>query len=129
MKLLFLPFVLYTFIEYLLLRKKEKINNIYLQLFVIPIIGIIIYLIIFVPIYSLIGENMILSIGLLFIVICIEQFLSYKLSLREPIIYQKAIGYVGIIIMIVLFAYLTYNPLYNDLFLDKKENTYGIIND
>jgi len=129
MKLIFYSYVLYTFLEYLLLRKKERINNLNLQLFIIPLIGIILYLIIFVPIYSIIGENMILSIGLLFIVICIEQFLSYKLSLREPIIYQKAIGYVGIIIMIVLFAYLTYNPLYNDLFIDKKENTYGIIND
>ena len=129
MKLLFLPFVLYTFIEYFLLRKKERINNLYLQLFIIPIISIIIYLIIFIPIYSIIGENMFLSIGLLFIVICIQQFLSYKLSLIKSIIYQKAIGLIGIILILVLFAYLTYNPLYNELFLDKQENTYGIIND
>lgn len=129
MKLIFYSYVLYTFLEYLLLRKKERINNLNLQLFIIPLIGIILYLIIFVPIYSIIGENMILSIGLLFIVISLEQFISYKLSLCKPVFYQKAIGCIGTILIFTLFAYLTYNPLYNDLFIDKKENTYGIIND
>lgn len=126
MKLLFTPFVVYTIVEYLFLRKYEKINNIYFQLFLIPIVGIIIYLLIFLPVYYKIGENMIFSIALLFVTICIEQFLSYKFCKSEEFKYQTTIGVFGCILTLFAFSYFTYLPLKQELFFDTQNEIYGI---
>ena len=72
MKLIFTSYVFYGIFDYLLLKKnKLNFNNFVFQLFIVPIIGIILYLIIFIPLYDNFGENMIISIGLLFIIIII----------------------------------------------------------
>ena len=126
MKLLFTPFVVYTIVEYLFLRKYEKINNIYFQLFLIPIVGIIIYLLIFLPVYYKIGENMIFSIALLFVTICIEQFLSYKFCKLEEFKYETTIGVFGCILTLFAFSYFTYLPLKQELFFDTQNEIYGI---
>ena len=63
MKLIFSSYVFYGIFDYLLIKKNNiKYNNFLIQLFLIPIIGIILYLIVFIPIYNKIGENMIISI-------------------------------------------------------------------
>lgn len=129
MKLLFTPFITYSIIEYLMFRNKIKMNNFFISLFIIPLISIITYLIIFLPIYNLIGENMIVSITLLFLVICLEEFISYKLYTYHKIMYEKPLGIIGTITLLLMFIYLTYYPFYNYIFMDSKENTYGIIND
>lgn len=115
MKLLFVPFLIYTLIEYYFISKKQ--NNICLQLFLVPVIGIITYLSIYLPIYNIIGENMLISISLLLIVILFEQFISYKLAIKEEIKYQKIIGIVGLFITFFTFIYLTYNPLNYYIFI------------
>lgn len=107
-------------------KKKINFNNFFLQLFIIPIIGIIIYLIILLPIYNLIGDNMFISISLLFLVIILEQFLSFKLLNFKNIKYQNIIGFIGIIIVYIVFGYLTYNPPLNYVFYDTLNNKYGI---
>lgn len=109
MKLLFIPFVIYTIFEYFFINKKQ--NNIGLQLFLVPIIGILFYLIIYLPLYNIIGENMFVSIILLSITIILEQFISYKLALKAEVKHSKKIGLVGLIIVFITFIYLTYNPL------------------
>lgn len=124
MKLLFTPFIIYTLFEYFFINKNQ--NNLLLQLFIVPIVGIISYLIIYIPIYDLIGENMFVSISLLFIIIILQQFISYKLSIKENIKYQNVIGIIGIIITIFTFIYLTYKPININLFYDKKNHIYGI---
>ena len=127
MKLIYTSFIFYGIFDYLLLRKnKIKINNFLIQLFLIPIIAIIIYLIIFIPIYNNIGENMIISIGLLAIVILIEQILSYFMLQYKEIKYQNIIGIIGIILIYIIFGYLTYNPIENYIFFDTVKDKYGI---
>ncbi len=127
MKLIYTSFVVYGIVDYILLNKnKIQFNNFLLQLFIIPIIAIILYLIIFIPIYNNFGENMIISIGLLFLVIVVEQFLSYHLLRYRKIKYQNIIGIIGIILIYIIFGYLTYRPLENYVFFDTIENKYGI---
>ena len=40
--------------------------------------------------------------------------------------YSNAIGIILIIFMYVVFGYLTYNPIENDLFYDTQKKIYGI---
>lgn len=125
MKLIYTSYIFYGIFDYILLRK-NKINNFFIQLFLIPIISIILYLIIFIPIYKMIGENMIISIGLLAIIIIIEQILSYFILQYKEIKYQNFIGIIGIILVYIIFGYLTYNPIENYLFYDTVKDKYGI---
>ena len=74
----------------------------------------------------MIGENMIISIGLLAIVILIEQILSYFILQYKQIKYQNIIGIVGIIIIYIIFGYLTYKPIENYIFYDTVKDKYGI---
>ena len=127
MKLIFTSYVFYGIFDYLLLKKnKISFNNFLLQLFLIPIVGIILYLLIFIPIYNNFGENMLISIGLLFLVIIFEQVLSYYFLQFKEIKYQNIIGIVGIIITYIIFGYLTYNPVENYIFFDISNSKYGI---
>lgn len=127
MKLIYSSFIFCGLFDYLLLKKnKIYFNNFLLQLFLIPIIGIILYLIIFIPIYKIIGENMIISIGLLGIIIIIEQILSYFILQYKEIKYQNLIGIIGIILVYIIFGYLTYKPIENYIFFDTIKDKYGI---
>ena len=127
MKLIFTSYVFYGIFDYLLLKKnKISFNNFLLQLFLIPIVGIILYLLIFLPIYNNFGENMLISIGLLFLIIIFEQVLSYYFLQFKEIKYQNIIGIVGIIITYIIFGYLTYNPVENYIFFDISNSKYGI---
>ena len=127
MKLIYTSFVFYGIFDYLLLKKnKINFNNFLIQLFLIPIIAIFIYLIIFIPIYKIIGENMIISIGLLAVVILIEQILSYFILQYKEIKYQNIIGIIGIILIYIIFGYLTYKPIENYIFYDTVKDKYGI---
>ena len=126
MKLIYTSFILYGIIDYIFLLKNKNFHNFLFQLWVIPIIGIILYLLIFIPIYNRFGENMIISIGLLFIIILIEHIISYFLLQAKPIKYQTIIGIIGIIIVYIIFGYLTYKPIENDLFFDTQNEKYGI---
>ena len=70
MKLIFTSYVFYGIFDYLLLKKNRiSFHNFLLQLFLIPLIGIILYLSIFIPIYNNFGENMLISISLIFLII------------------------------------------------------------
>lgn len=126
MKLLFTPFILYTVIEYLLINKYERINNLYLQLFLIPVVGVTVYLMIYLPIYYSIGENMFVSFVLLFLVIGLQQYLSYHLSLKEEFKYQTTLGILGSLLTFSVFTYLTYLPFKQELFFDTQKEIYGI---
>ena len=127
MKLIYTSFVFYGIFDYLLLKKNKIVfNNFLIQLFLIPIIAIFIYLIIFIPIYKIIGENMIISIGLLAVVILIEQILSYFILQYKEIKYQNIIGIIGIILIYIIFGYLTYKPIENYIFYDTVKDKYGI---
>ncbi len=125
MKIIYTSYILYSIIDYLLL-KKYNINNFSLQLSLVPLIGIIVYLMIYIPIYNIIGENIIFSIGLLFVIIALEQFINYHLLIYKNIRCGNIISLITIIIIYTVFGYLTYHPIKNYIFFDTKESKYGI---
>lgn len=128
MKLIFTSYLICEIIEcFILRRKKIMVNNYYLQLLIVPIIGIIIYLILFLPLYNIFGENLFISLTLLFIIICLEHYLSIKLFNKANYKYEKKLGIIGIIIVYAIFTYLTYYPFNTLLFYDTINKGYGII--
>lgn len=126
MKIISSSILLFGIFEYCILNKL-KINyyNYLLSLFLPIIIGIITYLIIYLPIYNIIGEKIFISISLLFIIIILTQVISYFILKKNNINYN-IISLIGVIIIYIIFGYLTYFPPKNYIFLDKNEQKYGI---
>lgn len=129
MKIFFTATLIWGAIDYYLLKK----NNIYyenfsFQLFFTPFIAIPIYLLMYIPLRNAIGESMVLSISLMFIVYVICQIISYKLLTMDNLGFINKLTIPLILICYGVFIYLTYNPLHNYLFYDKTEAKYGISN-
>ena len=82
------------------------------------LLGVLVYLIIFIPIYKLLGETMFISISLMLIVYILMKFLSFKILQSE----ELNINILPVIIIglgIILFIILTFYPLHNFLFFDE----------
>ena len=129
MKLIFSAVIFYGIIDYIILQKfKIKYNNFFTSLFVSALTIIPIYLIMFLPIYYKIGENMIITIGIMLLSIIISQVISYNILKAKDFDKINIVSLILIIVSYIIFAYLTYNPIKNELFFDTKEEKYGINN-
>ena len=123
MKMIYSTYFIFNFLLYLF--RKERLNNFILNSFVSAIFNIIIFLLVYLPIYYTFGENMIFTFILLFISIFITNIISYKILNRT---FNKNLCIISSILAIsvfILFAYLTFNPPKNPLWLDKQDNIYG----
>lgn len=127
MKLLITPLLFYALIEYFIYRKKNiKFNNFSLSYGISMIVGIISYLIVYLPIDYYFGHNMIVSIVLLFLDYILISYISYCILNTKEIKYSKMIGALLIIFTYFIFYYLTYYPVHSYLFYDTKDKVYGI---
>lgn len=128
MKLILTSSSLYYILNYIYIniKKNEIPHNYFLATSLTPILSIGLYLIIFLPVYYNIGENMIISIGLLFIILIFAAYIHHKITKKKAIPLSNIFGVVLIIITYIIFGYLTYNPPTTDLFFDTKNEKYGI---
>lgn len=124
MKLLFSSIIVSGIIQkVILLYKKENIKNVCFSNFIAAIISIPIFLIIFLPIYYIFGENFPLTIFIMLISIIIAEYISYKITnLKDLNMEKKTI--ILVIITYIMFGILTYYPPKYDLFKDIKECIY-----
>lgn len=127
MKLIFSTFIIYGIVDYILLTKfKLPKNNFFLNILISALACIGIFLIIWLPIYYKTGENMIITLIVLFISIVFSQIISYYILNS---INKKLLNYISIIVIIfimTIFAYFTYYPLFNEFFFDPTKEKYGI---
>ena len=129
MKLLFSAVIFYGITDYIILQKFNiKYNNFVTSLFISAVTIIPIYLIMFLPIYYKTGENMVVAITIMAISIIISQIISYYILKAKDFDKLNLASLILIIISYIVFAYLTYYPLKNDLFFDTKEEKYGLNN-
>lgn len=127
MKMIYTTYLIDSIILFLLFKKYNiKFNNFFEALFLSSIISITSFLIIWLPIYYRIGENLLITLIILLISIFLSQIASYYIltSFKNNILNYIAFGFV--ILFIILFAYFTYYPLHNDFFLDPLNQKYGI---
>ena len=127
MKIIFTSTLLYGIIDYLLLKKYNiKYNNFPFQLYFTALSTIPIYLVIYIPLYKLLGENMFVSIALLLLVYIIGQWISYHILKEKNIKILNIIAIPVILLSYLGFIYLTYNPIHNYIFYDTLNEKYGI---
>ena len=105
---------------------EKKGNNYYLNILVKPLVGVLFYLIIFIPLYLIFGESMFISISLMLFTYIIMELLGIKISKQEEL-NIKALPIIIIILISILFSILTYYPLHNFLFFDSVKLGYGIL--
>ncbi len=127
MKMLFTSIIMYGIIEYFILKFfHQKRDNFLISLFVSAIASIPIFLIIYLPFYYVIGENMPLNLVVLFIAIAITEIISYFILKAKSFKNLNIVSVLGIILVYIIFGILTYYPPINDLFFDKAHEKYGI---
>ncbi len=128
MKILFGGIIISGVIQKIIvITKKLDINNMCFSNFIAALLSIPIFLIIFLPIYSFTGENLLINIILMFIVISICEFIAYKITNIQNLKLEN-VTIILVCIVYILFGILTYYPPKNNLFLEEKTNTYGIPN-
>ena len=127
MKMLFTTILISSIIEYFIMKKFDlEFNNFTLTSFVKAISSIPIYLLIYIPLYKLFGENMFISISVMLLVILIVQIIGNFLLKYPEIPLQKIIGISFIIIIYIIMGILTYKPPKQELFYDIEAKKYGI---
>ena len=127
MKLITTPVLIFSLFEYILYKRKNiYFNNFVLSYAISIIIGIISYLILYLPIHYIFGHSTVYAIILLFIIFIIIQIISYYIMNYKEIKYSNTIGIIVIILLYIVLGYLTYNPIEIDIFYDTQKNIYGI---
>lgn len=128
-KLIFSSIIFYGIIDYIILQKfRIKHNNFFTSLFVSAITSVPIFLVIYLPFFYKIGPKMPLNIIVMLIAIIISQVISYYILKAKDLDKINFISFVLIIICYIVFAYLTYNPIKNEIFFDTQDEKYGINN-
>lgn len=127
MKLISTPTLIFSILKYFYLKNNNIYTNNYLLSYPISIIiGIALYLIIYLPIHYIIGHNLYISILLLIITFYIIETINYYLNNNKNIKYSNTIGIILIIFIYLIFTYLTYHPFKNNIFYDTTKKIYGI---
>ena len=126
MKMIYTSILILSLIEYLIIRhNKISLNNIGINPFISGITNIISFLIIYLPIRHLFGENMIITVMILFISNIITCYVSYKVLTYKQIVNDR-LGLLLTFLVYIPFIYLTYNPPHTSFFYDTDKELYGI---
>ena len=127
LKILFTSPLLYGIIDYCLLKKEGiTFHNFSLNLFLTSTLSVILFLLIYLPFYYMIGEFLPLTLVLMLISYGIVELISYYILSLSKIPYLNTLSILFIILIDLNFIILTFSPPHSDLFLDTTTNTYGI---
>lgn len=127
MKIISTCFLFYSIFEYFIIKYCNiKVNNYLFSCFISILLGIISYLIVFIPVHLFISRSMLIPIILLFLVYILMNYISYLILSKDKINYIEYISIFFIIIIYIIFGYLTFNPPHNFLFFDTENEKYGI---
>ena len=125
MKMIYTSVLLFSLIEYFVARNRWILNNKGINPFLSGLCNIFGFLIIYIPIKSIIGENMIVTFIILFISNIITSYVSYQILIHKQIINDK-LGLALTLLLYIPLVYLTYNPIQMPLFYDTDNKLYGI---
>ena len=128
LKLMFVSFVLVSSITFIVLKiKKMKINNYFLATLVSVLLNILIFFIIYLPLYNRLGENLFFTMAWYSITLIISEYVFYKIitNFKHNDIYN-AISILILPIIWFVLIYLSFNPPQTDFFFDPIEEKYGL---
>lgn len=129
MKLVFTPFILFSFVEYFYLRSQVK--NYCFALAKQIGFAIVFILAVFYIYTPLVGRSILaVDIGSFIVGIVLAKWFGYLILTNRFKKWQfKGINTLSVILLILLaafFVYATFNPPHVNLFLDEPASTYGI---
>lgn len=130
MKMINMSYIIYALIELIIIKLTNlDIKNFKASICLTLIFNIVIFLIIYLPIYYIFGYNIIITISLYFISIILSSIFSYKIltSSKNYYIFNKY-SILIIIFITFTFSYLTYYPIKNSLFIDYANKKLGLNN-
>lgn len=116
LKMIFSTYMIVSCLEYLIMNKRYKYNLLFSNV-VSSISCILIFLIMFMPLYIIFSHNIIITLSLYFISIIISSYISFKIA--NITTYNnnlRKISYFIIIISYIIFIFFTYFPLNNIFF-------------
>ena len=126
MKIIFGCILLSGVIQKIIVIKKElNYNNVCISNVIVAFLSIFIFLIMFIPIYSLIGENLPITLIIMLITYIISQILSIYIIKKEDM-KKENFAILLVIIIYTIFGILTYYPPKNELFIDPIHDSFGI---
>lgn len=127
-KMIFLTPIIIGIIYYFIVLKKDiKYNNYFMNLFISSLFNIIIFYILYLPLYYRFGEEMIITLIIYFISILLSQYLNFYLLKNTKD--SKLLNIIGIILIFItnfILLYFTYNPIKTHFFFDTVNEIYGI---
>lgn len=127
MKLIYLSPIISSITLYFYFKKKNHdINNYLFGLIVSTIFNIVIFYLIYLPLYYSLGESMFMTLSIYFITIMMSNYLYYLIIEMKNNKILNIISLITLIIIGCILTYFTYNPLKIDFFRDPKTNVYGI---
>lgn len=128
MKILFGSILLAGVIQKIIVKtKKLDINNVCISNFTAAISSIPIFLAMYLPVYNGVGENLPVTIIIMFIAIVIAEIISYIMMKKDDLKLEN-MAIIFTITVYIIFGLLTYFPPEQKLFLDEITLTYGIKN-
>lgn len=127
MKIIYFTLIIGSLLEILLAKRfKIKLNNKLIEMVTKSCVGVIFYLIIFIPVYLIIGENMIFAISLMLITYVLMELLGFKIATSAELDI-KIMPIIILVLGFILFAILTFYPPHTFLFFDEIKLGYGIL--
>ena len=127
LKMIFNAEIIVSLIIYIILKvKKIKINNYFLALITSTIFNIILFYLVYLPIYNRFGEGLIYTMIIYFITLIISQYLFYLITIRKHKEFYNTVSIILIPLIWIILVYFTFNPLKTKFFFDPIKETYGI---
>jgi len=127
LKMIFTSFAIFYLILFIL-KNKFNFYNIPILNLLSSTLCISTFLVIYMPLYKSIGENLITTIILLFLSILFSQSLTQFLSLHPLSKKANILSLIIIFLVFILNIYLTFNPPKKPLFWDSLHKTYSFPN-
>ena len=127
MKMIYTSYIIWIIVKYFILKKYNiKENNFLLKELLTFLFNIALLLKIYWPIYSKLGENMLVTLTIYLVTIIISQILNYFIEFKKD---SNVLNIISLIVIFLIYAfttYLTYNPPICKFFLDPTNNSYGL---
>ena len=120
------PLIGSSILYYIFKHNGIRINNYLPGLVISTFFNILLFYAIYLPVYYKIGENLLVTLIIYFISICLSQYLNYLIINGKELKKGNTISIITIILTIITLTYFTYNPPKTDFFQDPKEHYYGI---
>jgi len=111
-----------------IIKKKLNYKNVCISNFIAAIASMPIFLCLFLPIYNIFGHNIVITLILMFITFLISQIITIIIINLDTNLKLENATIIFVIIVYLIFAYFTYNPIKIDLFKDPMNSSYGIKN-